>query len=248
MTNAVNKVGVDDLAADLQRLGVRAGDTLFVHSSFRSIGPVEGGAGAVIAAMERVIGPNGLLLMPSFNLVDGDRAGTWDLAHSPATTGYLCEYFRTMPGTYRSDHYSHSVAARGKGAAEFVAGHRDREGMISPWDLEPWGRTYGTHSPLIRAYAANGKILMLGVDYHSSTYLHVVEVMWWNRRLAQNPSAKYNYVHREALGAKWDEIGWISRDKIGAADSRLFSIREFVDTMLAFASANPRQACKWWEE
>lgn len=238
----------DTLAADLQRLGVRAGDTLFVHSSYRSLGPVEGGAGAVVAALEQAIGPQGLLLMPSFNLVEGDRAKAWDHAASPATTGYLCEYFRTMPGTVRSDHYSHAVAARGREAAEIVAGHRDKLGMVSTWDLEPWGKTYGSNSPMIRAYDADGKVLMLGVDYHSSTYLHVVEVTWWNRRLAENPGAKFQYVQREVLGARWDEMGRMSRGKVGAADCRLFSIRDYVDTMLAFAVANPRVACKWWEE
>ena len=55
-----------DLSQDLRRLGVQAGDTLFVHSSYKSLGPVRGGAIAVIAALEDAIGPDGLLLMPSF--------------------------------------------------------------------------------------------------------------------------------------------------------------------------------------
>lgn len=53
---------------DLASLGVVPGDTLFVHSSYRSLGPVHGGAGTVVAALEHAVGPKGLILMPSFNL------------------------------------------------------------------------------------------------------------------------------------------------------------------------------------
>ena len=106
-----------DLALDLRQLGVEAGNILFVHSSFKSLGPVSGGAIAVIEALESAIGTDGLLLMPSFNLVEWEeRAKTWDHAATPSTVGWITEQFRQLPSVYRSDHYSHSVAARGKGA------------------------------------------------------------------------------------------------------------------------------------
>ena len=38
----------DSLRQDLRNLGISASDTLFIHSSFKSLGPVAGGAGAVI--------------------------------------------------------------------------------------------------------------------------------------------------------------------------------------------------------
>ena len=156
------------LVLDLRNLGIEAGDTIFIHSSFRSIGPVIGGAGAVIEAFKDVVGSEGLILMPSFNLVE-KRAETWDIETTPSTVGWLTEFFRQMDGTFRSDHYSHSVASFGKKASDFVADHLSQEGYWSPWDLQPWGRTYGFHSPMYRAYQRGGKLLMLGVDYQSST-------------------------------------------------------------------------------
>ncbi len=231
------------LAADLRRLGVAAGDTLFVHSSFKSLGPVEGGAPTVIAALEDAIGPDGLLLMPSFNLVAGGnpgRAAGWDPETTPSTVGWLTECFRRLPGTCRSDHFSHAVAARGPGAEAFVAGHLRLEGMCSPWDFAPWGKAYGDHSPMIRAYhRPAGKILMLGVDYHSSTYCHVVEVMDWNRRLVDDSTARYGWIDRDKLGAWWDEQGRLARGNVGQADSRLFGIRAFVDAALAAVRMEP---------
>ena len=63
------------LSQDLRGLGVEAGATIFIHSSFRSLGSVIGGAGTVVGAFKNVVGPEGLILMPSFNLVE-ERAET----------------------------------------------------------------------------------------------------------------------------------------------------------------------------
>lgn len=99
--------------------------------------------------------------------------------------------------------------------------------------MEPWGRTYGARSPMVKAYLhPRGKLLMLGVDYHSSTYCHLVEVVYWNRCLRQNPEASYRWARREDLGARWDSLGRLRKGKVGSADCRLFRIRDFVDTLL----------------
>ena len=137
------------LRHDFERLGVETADTLFVHSSFKSLGNVDGGPETVVVALEDAVGPDGLLMMPVFNLIERPlRHKVWDISTTPSTVGWLTEYFRRMPGTFRSDHYSHSVAARGMDAESFVADHQSQEGLRSPWDLEPWGRTFGTHSPM----------------------------------------------------------------------------------------------------
>lgn len=231
---------IESLADDLAALGVEFGDVLFVHSSYRSLGAVDGGAATVVAALERAVAPGGLVLMPSFNLIQRDlRASTWRRDTTPSTVGWLTEFFRKMPGTVRSDHYSHSVAARGRGAAEFVEGHRSKEGMDSPWDLPQWGKTYGTDSPMMRAYAAGGKVLMLGVDYHSSTYVHVVEVMRWNEARRSDPTALFIFADRDRLGAEWDALGRLRRGRVGDADCRLFPIRDYVDTLLGIIRADP---------
>ncbi len=235
------------LTEDLRELGVTPGDLLFVHSSFRSLGRVDGGGGAVVAALEDTVGPEGLVLMPSFNLVPREprqRAAHWEVHTTPSTVGWLTEFFRRMPGTLRSNHYSHSVAARGRGAQAFVAGHMGQDGPRSPWDLEPWGKTYGTDSPMQRVYAAGGRILMLGVDYTSSTYVHLVEVLYWNRLLAKNPEAGYPWLDRAILGAYWDAHGGMARGRVGSADCRLFPIPDYVDGLLRRIEADPQKYLK----
>ena len=144
-----------------------------------------------------------------------------------------------MPGTYRSDHYSHAVAARGKNAEAFVADHRRREGYQSPWDLHPWGKTYGTHSPMFRAYKSDAKLLMIGVDYNTSTYIHLVEVIHWNKRLTDDSQATFIGLNRPKLGAFWDTLGQLQQGKVGDSDCRLFHIKTYVDTLLAEVEHNP---------
>ncbi len=234
------------LSADLTRLGVNAGDILFVHSSFTSLGLVDGGAATVVAALEQAVGPDGLLLMPAFNLVDKDkRAESWNISSTPSTVGYLTEYFRLMPGTARSDHYSHSVAARGRGADDFVVGHLSGEGQESPWDRAPWGRTFGARSPFLQAYDRGSKLLMLGVDYHSSTFVHLVETLWWNARRETNPAQEYVFLHRDKLGGYWDSLGRLARGRVGDAECRLFGIRDFVETLLDLVRREPEKWLKW---
>ncbi|HOL49423.1 MAG TPA: AAC(3) family N-acetyltransferase [bacterium] len=221
----------EKLVSNLKNIGVEEGDVLFIHSSFKSIGKVEGGAQTVIDALKESVGEKGTILMPVFNLVK-DRPGTWNVTTTPSTTGYLTEYFRTLPGTVRSDHYSHSVAAWGAHAYEFVSGHRGAKGMISPWDHEQFGCTYGYESPFMKLYChTKSKILMLGVDYHSSTFCHLVEVIFWNERLLTDQKASYVSINREKLGQYFDSLGKLTRSFIGQADSRLFKIRDFVDTL-----------------
>ncbi|NLF22728.1 MAG: AAC(3) family N-acetyltransferase [Lentisphaerae bacterium] len=223
----------ESLVQDLRQLGVAAGDMLFVHSAFSRIQPVEGGAEAVIEALMAAIGLDGLLLMPSFNLIPREqRAAAWNVATTPSTVGWLTEVFRCMPGTVRSDHYSHAVAARGRDAAAFVAGHRAVSGFRSPWDLPPWGATFGDRSPFWLAYQQGAKVLMLGVDYHSSTFVHLAETIDWNTRLATDPSAPWRAQNRVELGAWWEAHGSIARGTVGSAEGRLFAVRDYVDALL----------------
>ena len=231
----------ETLTQDFINLGIEKGDTLFIHSSFKSLGPVEGGVGAVISALEAVIGQDGLILMPSFSLLPSreERIESWDVEKTPSTVGWMTEFFRQMSDTYRSNHYSHSIAARGKRARAFVADHLRRDGYESPWDQYPWGKTYGTHSPMFRAYQVNAKLLMLGVDYESSTYTHLVEVIHWNHRLTKDRKAEYIRLKRSELGAFWDEEGRLRKGTVGDAVCRLFQIKDYVDTLLEEVEWNP---------
>ena len=92
---------------------------------------------------------------------------------------------------------------------------------------------------MFRAYKTDGKLLMIGVDYETSTYIHLVEVIHWNKRLTEDSQAAFIGLNRPALGAFWDALGKLRQEKVGDSDCRLFHIKTYVDTLLAEVERNP---------
>lgn len=154
----------DSLTADLAAAGFRHDDTVIVHSSMKSIGPVAGGAETVLDVFIDYFGRTGLIVFPSLshNAVNAEHP-RFDVRTTPTSVGILPTLFLRRPGVIRSLHPTHSLAAYGPDAAAFTAGH---ERFDSPCDRRsPWGRLYDRH----------GKILFLGVSIRCNTFLHGVE-------------------------------------------------------------------------
>ncbi|MDM4719041.1 AAC(3) family N-acetyltransferase [Micromonospora sp. WMMA1363] len=248
-------VGRDLLAADLRALGLPAGATVLVHASIRRIGPVAGGPATVLAALRDVLG-DGTVVVPTqtagnSNTSPAFRAATaglstaeatgmearippFDPDHSPAEgMGALAEHVRRLPGTVRSRHPQTSFAALGPAAAALTAVH----------DLECH---LGERSPLGALYAADARVLLVGVGYAKCTAFHLAEY-----RLAR-PAAVRPYrcyvrdtegrpVRRDffaldlddsdfpRIGAALDDRLWVRRGPVGTGTARLLPVRAAVD-------------------
>lgn len=156
---------VEKFVSDLQALGLQAGDTVMMHSSFKSLGGIEGGAAGVFEGLEKLLGENGTLILPAFSYstVNYDNP-FFDKDTTPSCVGYLPEYFRTqVPGVLRSMHATHSCSVKGRLAEKLVEGHE--------LDLTP----VGAHSPMAKLPKVGGKILILGSHPDHNTALHGVE-------------------------------------------------------------------------
>ena len=155
------------LVSQLKAIGICQGDILLVHSSLRAVGPVEGGAASVLAALREAIGSEGTLLMPSFpSGLEYDFASsgyTFDMRNTPSGCGYLTEFFRTQPGVIRSCSPTHSLAAEGPLASALLQDH------------EKCSVTAGKGSPFQKLIEHHGKILMLGATRNSNTTMHYLE-------------------------------------------------------------------------
>jgi aminoglycoside 3-N-acetyltransferase len=155
-----------DIVRGLRELGVHTGIGLMVHSSLRSFGHVQGGAPTVVAALMDVVTADGTLMLPTFNHgapFEDDGIGYFDPLTAPTRNGAIPDCFWRMPGVQRSMDPTHPFAAWGRHAQRYVQYHHRT-------------LTMGPQSPLGLLQADDGYCLLLGVDYHSNTFHHVVEM------------------------------------------------------------------------
>jgi aminoglycoside 3-N-acetyltransferase len=156
----------DDITAGLRQLGLRAGESVMVHSSLKSFGRVTGGAQTVIEALMEVLTPQGTLLMPSFNhgtAFEEGAPGYYHPAKTATVNGAIPDFFWRMTGVSRSLDPTHAIAAWGKHSQQYTQYHHRT-------------LTMGPHSPLGLLYKDNGFGLLLGVTYGANTFHHVVEM------------------------------------------------------------------------
>jgi aminoglycoside 3-N-acetyltransferase len=244
----------DDLAGDLLALGLVRGMTVLVHASLRSIGWVDGGSEAVVAALRKVLGPEGTLVVATPTAENSDtsrdylariaamtprqvldyrrRMPAFDRSATPAGSGRIAETVRTAPGAIRSAHPQSSFTAVGRCARRLMKRHPVRCHL-------------GEDSPLGKLYEAGAWILLLGVGYESCTAMHLAEY----RYLEEPPLRTYRCVVRHRRQPQWREytdvvlddddfvaIGGAidkdiaqSRGYVGNAECRLMPLRDVVD-------------------
>jgi aminoglycoside 3-N-acetyltransferase len=154
---------LDKLVKDLRDLGVQAGDVLLVHSSYKSLGDVDGGPQTVIDALLAALGPDGTLIMPTFNF-DFNKGKPWDVRSTPSQMGILTEFVRKDPRARRIFHPIYSFAIVGK--------HAEMLGSLRYKSSYERGSVFGKLRDL------DGKIMVIGLSYtHSMTFFHHIEQM-----------------------------------------------------------------------
>lgn len=240
----------DTLLKQIKLMGIRPQDTLLIHSSMKAVGEVLGGADTVLDAFSEYL-KAGLLILPThtWRQINAEY-NVFDVANEPSCVGILTNLFRERPGVVRSWHPTHSVAALGADAEDFIAGE---ENMDSPCPREGcWGKLYDREA----------KILFLGANINRNTIIHGVEewaripnrVSSWHQDLmiktpkgklisrpmrrheSPIPDVSKNYGKLEApLFAR----GYARRGIIGDAESILVSVVPMVDLTLGFLRRNP---------
>jgi aminoglycoside 3-N-acetyltransferase len=168
------------LADDLRTLGIGRGAVVMIHASVRAVGEVAGGPDQIHLAVKDALTRDGTLLMyagcPQYvdevgrgNLTPREEAELLEklppfdpqTARSARDHGILVEFLRTYPESRVNPH-----------PARFVAWGRHAGDLFSS---QPWDYAYGRDSPLERFAALDGRILLLGCDHDTVTFLHHVE-------------------------------------------------------------------------
>jgi aminoglycoside 3-N-acetyltransferase len=169
-----------ELASGFRNLGVAPGDTVMVHASIRAVGEVAGGPDQIHLALEDALTADGTLMMYASCPAYYDEVGRGHLSSSqerelleklpafdPVTArsqrdnGALVELFRTYPGSTVNRHVARFVV-RGKQARYLLS-------------KQPWNYAFGRDSALERFVELDGRILLLGCDHDTITFLHYAE-------------------------------------------------------------------------
>jgi aminoglycoside 3-N-acetyltransferase len=169
-----------ELAGDFRKLGVRPGDTVMLHASVRAVGEVAGGPDQIHLALKDVLTPDGTLMMYAGCPRYVDEVGRGNLtpeqerevlanlpAFDPRTArsardhGILVEFLRTWPDSVVNEHVTRFV---------FWGKHAER--LRTP---QPWNYAVGAGSAFERFLELDGRILLLGSDHDSVTFLHYAE-------------------------------------------------------------------------
>lgn len=156
-----------ELERDIRALGICHGDTVFMHSSYKSLGELSGGADSLFEVLLDVLGKDGTLILPTFSYltVTADEP-YFNINETPSCVGYLSNYFRSeVSGVKRSLHPTHSCAAIGK-HTDFLLEHHECDRVM-----------VGENSPLRKLPGLNGKVLFLGCSPSHNTSMHGVEVL-----------------------------------------------------------------------
>lgn len=152
-----------DLKQQLREAGLKQTDTILIHSSMKAIGEVEGGADTVLDAWMEYF-EKGLLLLPTHTWAQmSPEHSVYDPQREESCVGLLTNLFRKRPGVVRSLHPTHSMAAFGREAAEYVAGEENCNTPCTP------GGCYD------RLRQVKGKVLLAGVGHERNTFIHSVE-------------------------------------------------------------------------
>lgn len=232
----------DDVLKALTDVGVESGDTIYVASSLTVLGYSRTIVDDCINALLEAVGPNGTVLVPTFNF--GFCHGeSYDPATTPSKTGVLTEAFRKRPGARRTIHPPfHSVAVIGK-QADLIAGIR------SP-------SSFGKESVFHWLYKQDAKCVLLGCSYRDgAVHFHWLEELfqvpyrYWKQfrglvktEVGFEENAYYMFARRldidsdwsgnvNTLGAEFENSGFVREAKIGYGRVKSFTLSDFYNFM-----------------
>ena len=156
---------ITEIVNDLRKIGINKGDKLLVHSSYKSLGYVEGGIETVVEAFKTAVGEEGTLMFPTFtyDYVNMENP-VFDIKKTPSCVGMIPEVFRKSEGVVRSLHPTHSLAVWGKDKEYYIANHHDDDNCLD------------VNSPIYKLMLGGGKILHIGCGLGHNTILHGLEI------------------------------------------------------------------------
>jgi len=238
-------VSLEMIQAGLAKLGLSRGDVVLVHSDLRTLGRARElvklpncGADLVIDAFLGTVGPEGLVVFPTFTKAfepgqPGPSGDVYDPKATRSRVGSITNFFLRRPDVVRSAQPTHPVAAIGSRAREVCDAPADQ----STFDRRgPWGKMYDW----------DGQVCWFGTDNRTNTTVHAVEdwmdmpymVDAWalvagpdgapvRTKVTKSPAGPRDFYRRDSKAAKvLEQSGIIAAAQIGRANVSLMRVRE----------------------
>lgn len=152
----------EQLRDSFLKMNVTSGQTVLVHSSYKSLGNIENGPQTIIDVLLELIGTQGTLLFPTFNFTSWTGTHYFDINHTPSEMGILTEIARHNLHFKRTKHPIYSFIVAGNKQDDFC--NIDSENC------------YGFGSVFDLIYDNNALMLSLGLSFNNTFSLtHYVE-------------------------------------------------------------------------
>lgn len=156
---------IKELIEQIERMNIKKTDTVLIHTSMKKVGEVENGADGLLTAFYQYL-DEGLFLVPTHTWDFVEKEGpTLDLMEPKTCIGIIPDRAAVHPLAKRSFHMTHSMAAFGKRAEQYIQGEEKVDTPTPPEGC--WGRLYQERA----------KILLIGVGQERNTFLHAVDEM-----------------------------------------------------------------------
>jgi aminoglycoside 3-N-acetyltransferase len=251
-------VSLEMIKAGLAELGLKKGDVVLVHSDLRTLGRARDlvklphcGADLAIDAFLQTVGPEGLVVFPTFTKAfepgqPGPSGEVYDPATTPSRVGSITSFFLKRPGAVRSLQPTHPVAAIGSRARQFCDAPADQ----STFDRRgPWGKMHDW----------DGYVCWFGTDNRTNTTVHAVED-WMDlpyledawalvagpdgqpvrTKVTRSPAGPRDFYRRDSKAAKLLEASGIIRAaRIGRAAVSLMKVRDLHRVLREAIIADP---------
>lgn len=153
----------------LNNAGVKSGDNIIVHSSFRkirsafpSISPYD-----VVEELKKKITTEGSLVFPAFTYCYKRSTGSYELfdrTKSKSKTGLISEIFRNSADVVRTSSPTHSFSMWGR-ITKFIGSGNSPTSPLGDGSVLDWF-----------ANEPESYVLMLGTDFSSLTFGHYIEI------------------------------------------------------------------------
>ncbi|MEW2521736.1 aminoglycoside N(3)-acetyltransferase [Actinacidiphila alni] len=228
------------LAADFERLGVRAGSTVLVHASLRRIGAVRpwrephaGRAGpddpvaaTVLAALRHVLGPRGTLVVPTFTEGNSSTSRAYRERIAGMTAEQVAGYRASMPPFDPDTSPSQGMGRFAEAVRRAPGAYRSGHPQTSFAALGARAARLAAHhdgnchlgpdsplGPLHRDRSPGTLILLIGVGYEVCSAFHLAEYL-----RPDPPTRDYSCVVRRGGRPQWITYRDVELDDSDFAD------------------------------